>query len=247
MRPFFEGGGVREPSGCQSCQERLSAYIDVELDIDIEAAAARFPHIKAHLDKCQPCQDSYENLKALLLMERYGALYLPPVEVHFDFSYLKDIWTVVQNTGKQVVKLFTELRILVKEGFVFFDQLPRPLVAKRQVALIASRKKYEQEGELVLSLPSPENDLLIRLFVTSTASEETAAALMVEVIKGSSEKPVARARVTRRDTKGRMLESNMTRQEGRVSFAHVQAGRYVVEVKFKKQRWQIPITVTWPE
>ena len=244
---FIFDSDVSASPACQACEDTLDVYIDAELDG--QNGATLFPDVKAHLNECALCEESYEELKALLLMERQGTLVEPPVEANFDFSFIpppqpNSIWQVVERTGRQIMELFTTIEIVVKEGQAFFHQLPSLLTPEWEVTPMASRARRDDTPLPVLSLSSPEHDLLLRLFVIPPTSEETAPELKIEAKQPSSQKAVARARVTLRDAKGRMLESNMTRQNGQVSFARVQSGRYVVEVKSKRQRWQIPLTVT---
>ncbi|MGB0383468.1 MAG: hypothetical protein ACPGWR_01470 [Ardenticatenaceae bacterium] len=244
---IFESDVSASPA-CQACEDALDVYIDAELDG--QDVATLFPNVKAHLNECAPCQESYQELKTLLVMARRGTFVEPPVEANFDFSFVPppqptSIWQVVERAGREVRQLFTELHIVVKKGAAFFDQLPNPLVAQWELVPMATRAEGEEEQEHVLEVPSGEPDLLFRYSVVPPTSDKTTAELKVKVIQHSSQKPVARVRVTLRDEKGRMLESNMTRQDGLVSFVHVQPARYLLEVKFKKERWQIRVTVTY--
>lgn len=244
---IFEDDASPSPA-CQACEDMLDAYVDAQLHH--KDVATLFPEVNAHLNECALCQESYQELKILLVMERQGTLVEPPVEANFDFSFIPalpsqpiSIWQVVEKAEREVKQLFTELRIVLQKGVAFFDQLPNPLVAEWEMASMATRAEALETRIPVLSLPAPEHDVLLRVFVTPPASDEIAAELKVEAKQLSSQKALARVRVTLRDEKGSMLESNMTRQDGQVSFVHVQTGHYVIEVKFKKGRWKIPMAV----
>lgn len=71
---------------CAPCQEQLAAYVDAHLAG--QPAGTRFPAVAAHLDRCADCQQAYQELMALLTLERSGKLAPPPVAPSFDFSYL---------------------------------------------------------------------------------------------------------------------------------------------------------------
>ncbi len=246
---IFEGDVSPSPA-CQACEDMLDQYVDEELAG--KDAAKLFPDVNTHLNECTSCQESYQELKALLLMQRQGTFVEPPVEANFDFSFIPapqptSIWQMVEKAGREVKQLFTELRVVVEKGEAFFDQLPNPLKAEWDVVLMPSRRTSEQKRVPLLLLPSPEHDLALHLMVNPPGPKEKEPVLIVDVKKHSSQQPVARARVTMRDKNHRMLESNVTREEGRVTFANVRSGTYLVEVKYKKQRWELSITVTWQE
>jgi hypothetical protein len=85
LQALFEDEGFPTPD-CTSCQEHLAAYVDTVLAG--QPAGARFPAVAAHLDQCADCQQVYQELKALLALERSGELAAPPVVPSFDFGYL---------------------------------------------------------------------------------------------------------------------------------------------------------------
>jgi hypothetical protein len=85
LQALFEDEGFPTPD-CAPCQEQLAATVDAELAG--QPAAVRFPTVAAHLGQCSACQQAYQELKALLALERSGELAAPPVAPSFDFSYL---------------------------------------------------------------------------------------------------------------------------------------------------------------
>ncbi len=85
LQALFEDEGFATPD-CAPCQEQLAAYVDAELAG--QPAGARFSTVAAHLDQCAACQQAYQELKALLALERSGELAAPPVAPSFDFGYL---------------------------------------------------------------------------------------------------------------------------------------------------------------
>jgi hypothetical protein len=85
LQALFEDEDFATPD-CAPCQEQLAAYVDAELAG--QPARKRFPAVAAHLDQCAACQQAYQELKALLALERSGELAAPPVAPVFDFGYL---------------------------------------------------------------------------------------------------------------------------------------------------------------
>lgn len=85
LQALFDDEDVSAPD-CAPCQEQLAAYVDAHLAG--QPAGTRFPAVAAHLDHCADCQQTYQELMALLALERSGKLAPPPVAPSFDFSYL---------------------------------------------------------------------------------------------------------------------------------------------------------------
>lgn len=71
---------------CAACQDQLAAFVDAELAG--QPAGRRFPAVALHLEQCPACQQAYQELSALLALERAGELATPPAPASFDFSYL---------------------------------------------------------------------------------------------------------------------------------------------------------------
>lgn len=243
---FIFDDEVSQADANQTYNDLLHAYIEAELDG--EDAAAKFPALKAYMDGCPACQEEYEEVKALLLMGRQGMFVKPP-QATFDFSYLPKeptLWKVGRRAGKEVIELFTQLRIVLLQGKAAFEQLPNPLIPEWELAPAGRMSKSRRPSEPsvpVLSLPSPEHDLSLRLIVTPSESKEDQATLSIEVKQISSEQLINRARVTIRDAQYRTLESDFTGEEGRVDFTDVQPGSYVIEVKYQGKVRQLPITL----
>ncbi len=85
LQALFEDEGFPSPP-CAPCQEQLAAYVDAELAG--QPAGVRFPTVAAHIGQCAACQQAYQELKALLALERSGELATPPLAPAFDFGYL---------------------------------------------------------------------------------------------------------------------------------------------------------------
>ncbi len=85
LQALFEDDGFPTPH-CAPCQEQLAAYADAELTG--QPARMHFAVTAAHIGQCAACQQAYQDLKALLALERAGELAAPPVAPSFDFGYL---------------------------------------------------------------------------------------------------------------------------------------------------------------
>jgi len=232
---------------CGPCQDVLYAYIGAELDG--ENAAAIFPTVRPHLDQCEECRKEYEELQALLQMERLREFVEPPTPPAFDFSYLEAtprrhaLWEPAESAGRQVARLFTEVRVLIDQQMASFDRLLHPLAPQwAPVPIIREKAAESRRRAQVLPLPSPDHDLSLSLTVGPVSGDE--AALGVQITQMSSGKPLSRARITVRDENHRVLISELTHEDGRVTFPRLGSGSYVVEVKHRDRVWELPMTFT---
>jgi len=247
LEAILDTNGTEQPA-CRPCQDVLYAYIGTELDG--EDPTPIFPAVRPRLNECDVCRQEYEELKALLLMERRGEFAQPPVEPAFDFSFLEaaprrpSIWQTIESAGQQVTRLFTELRVLIGREQVSFAQLPGSL-SLAWAAVPAFREKGARPETQTLPLPAPEHDISLSLTVGPVSGDETA--FSVQVTQTSSGQPLSRARVTVRDEQRRLLISDLTREDGRVTFPHIGSGSYLVEVKHQGRVWELPMTFTLEE
>lgn len=244
LEAILDTDGAEQPT-CRRCQDVLYVYIGTELDG--EDPAAIFPAARLHLGECDACQQEYEELKALLLMERRGEFAQPPVEPAFDFSFLEaaprrpSIWETVESAGQEITRLFTEVRVLISRERASFAQLPGSL-SPAWAAAPALREKAARPETQTLPLPAPEHDISLSLTVGPVSGDETA--FSVQVTQISSGQPLSRARVTVRDEQRRLLISELTHADGRVTFPHIGSGSYLVEVKHQSKVWELPMTFT---
>lgn len=237
---IFDADVTDLPAGYE---EMLASYIEAEWQgVDM---AAKFPDVQALLQQYPAYRELYEEMKTVLRLERQGLLLEPSIEVEFDlpFALSDSIWQVVERKRRQVTQLFTELRLVMKDGVALFDQLPNPLVMKWVSMPTASRDGEPKKERPLLSLPSMEHDLSLHLMVLPP-TQKSEVGLRIEVSQFSSKKPLPRARVTLRDADYRMLESDLTQEQGRVSFTNLRPNRYVIEVKYKGRVLQMPISVS---
>ena len=59
-----------EEISCTECFDLVSRFVEVEASG--QDAASQMPELKHHLDQCRACQDEYESLRDLRLLEEQG-------------------------------------------------------------------------------------------------------------------------------------------------------------------------------
>lgn len=230
----------------------LHAYIEAELSG--QDAAKLYPEVKTALDESPSFEELYQDVKGSSLREQQGISLTPPIKPDFDFSFLEtnqpqpepiNLWQEAIIAGKQVMQLFTKLRLVLGPELARFEDLPNPLVSEWKPLSLATRTRAEERRMPLLSLRFHEHDMSLRLIVMPPETEALEATLTVEVTQLSSEQPIARCRVTMRDPQYRMLERKMTSADGRVDFLNIQSGHIVIEVKYGGRVLQVPIGISW--
>lgn len=51
---------------CETCFELLDEYVELELELGVDAADARIPGLGAHLEGCPACREDHESLRAFV-------------------------------------------------------------------------------------------------------------------------------------------------------------------------------------
>jgi hypothetical protein len=231
-----------KPVPYEACLDDLPAYVDAELAG--RDAKALFPRVRQCLDEYEEFRAEYEELRALMLMEQHGALRQPPFEPVFDFSFLdttpepQSIWQTIESTGREVLRLVTEIEVRIRERIASFSQLP-PMLSPQLVALPSARGEGEGAGQQV-TLPSDENDLAIDLQIGPAPDNQ--AIVDVRVMQLPEQRYLSNVQVTVRDERQRMLTSEQTDENGRVILPSFKPGTYFVEVRQRNRRWEIPLT-----
>jgi hypothetical protein len=139
-----------------------------------------------------------------------------------------------------IAELLTDIQVAVGQQLTVF----RPTQLLLTPQWIGSVHNYESRGpdESVqrLSVPVPTEDYVIALTIKPGSNGRTT--LIVQVTEYPLGQPIKRVRVTHRDKAGFLLTSELTQDDGSVTFAQIPPGSYQIEVKYKEKTWLLPIT-----
>ena len=248
---IFDRDASRAPE-CRRCQESMWALIDAELRHD-DATAISLEEVHKHISECAACRTEYNELKELLSQEMSGELADPPVEGHFDFSYLpgessaeidrqSSLWRLVESVRGQVYRLTNDLQIRLDNAGASIAAVlggPQPEL----VPIPAMRKESAQESYAGrLALPLPALDISLSLLIMAALPKGFVAT--VEVTKLESGEPVERVRITGKAPDGSMLFSQSTDINGKALLPQMGVEDVVLEVRYQNQSIELPLTFT---
>ena len=245
------GEAVFPEALCRACEMVLPDY--VYLQVMGKDADSTYPRVRLHLDRCARCAEAHAELARMSAAAYADQLPVAPFSPRFDLAFLSSstqqadaiqLWQEIELLGKRVARLFAEIQVSVRAGMASFGRLPAPL-APAWITLPAMRDVTpvpEQQAQ-ILPLAAPEHDLSIGLTVGPVAGDQ--ASLSIQITRLSSQQPLARVRVTIRDPLRRILVSEKTRADGRVTFPRVGSGSYVIEVIHAGKALELPMTFTW--
>jgi len=235
---------IDKDATCQACEEMLATYVDAELQGDL--VNERYQEVHQHLQECGECQMFHEELLLLRTQEIEGRLLEPSRSPEIDLSFLPDpqlstrLWQVAQESGKEVLRLFADVRIRLAEKQAQFVQLNAPL-QPQWVAIPAVRATDAPKAHQMLQIPAGEGALEFQLELGYAT--ETNATVGVRLRDANTNIPATRIRATLRDEQSRILASELTDKDGYVSFTDMMPGDYLLEVKHQGGIWQLPLVI----
>lgn len=159
---------------CAACDSQLAAFVDRELASG--DAPARFPAVVAHLAQCNRCQQAYQELRALLRLERTGELVAPPAPASFDFSYLplRPAAMAVTSAEPKPWRLDALGRLVIEFSAELLRSLQGP-------ALQPTMLKSDAPAGLRYELGGAVDDLIVRIEAEAQRRNPQQVTIEVEV------------------------------------------------------------------
>ena len=151
------------------------------------------------------------------------------------------IWEATKAAGQQILRLFTEIPVIIGRETASFGRLVDPL-ASVEIVSPSVRGREGEAQKLGQTLPLTSDELGLSLNLKIGPSSNDTATLSVQVFELSSQQPVRRARVSFRNIESDALESDITREDGTVTFQDIEIGRYMIEVRYLDKSLELPIT-----
>lgn len=234
-------------------RQQLIDYVRIELAG--ESADQVYPEVAFHIDTSYECSIAYYNelyrqeanqsiadLQSLDSNKAKQTLSKRIQDVlEFSGKMIESIepmarFSIWESSLTSVMQLFTKLTVIINEQKAEFHQLSSLLLVQQFEIATRGEKKVAQ----TLALPSPEDNLSIKLTIEPVASHQTT--LIVQVTYISSGEPLNRFRVTIRDEANRIVMSELAQVDGNVTFRSIEIGDYLLEIKQQDKIWRLPIT-----
>ena len=244
LATIFDVDLHKDPA-CVACERELSYYIDNELAG--ENVAALFPEVHAHLQTCASCAELHQDMLMLIEMERTGTLLEPEGTPEIDLSFLKKttakqkLWRKVEIAGQEIMQLASQIPIILQEAQARFGQLALPLPPPRMATVPTTRAEGDQQVHQLLDISSEESDLAFQLEL-GYASED-GVTVGVSLHDRNTQDSLRGVRTTLRDERKRIVASELSDNEGHVTFVELPAGKYIIEVKYQGVIRQLPISI----
>lgn len=241
---------------CRICIALLPYYVNLELMG--KDAEAKYPQVKAHLDRCSACFSEYRDLFSMV-SETYADGFLAASSYPaFDLSFLSQaverpivrwsqLWKDIASTTGRIHQLVDEINISLTTPFTQLAKSLRPALltipisAQRQQDIAADKTQTIQ----VLNLQYPSGNLMIRIGRGPVVAQRTA--LVIDVLQIEPSCPLTTARITLYNEQRQLMEQVGTDKAGTVRFEDVGAGRYLVQVRYSEDIWELPIILTASE
>ena len=222
-------------------EETLARYAE------IQRAGRRpeeeMPEVGAHLQECPDCAAQYDELLALLQAEAGGEVPALSSSRPFDLSFLPadkpGVWTSVRQDLRRLV---AEIPLLIRRPAATFGPLAGALAPRRfGLATGALRGPAELGAEVErLELPDQEANLLFVLIPGPVEEQGERLTVVVQVQALDSGHPLRHIWVNLHDDQDRLLHSQTTQADGRVTFRGP-AGDYVLRCKHSGGTWEFPL------
>lgn len=233
---------------CEACFEVLDSYVDTQLAGG--NAAAQFPQVAQHLNRCPACWREYHDLYQLLLGSREGNLLSPPTQLRVDLSTIlsprgagPNLWTQIEAEASQLAAEVTVRLEALQATFTSLPPILQPCYATADPATLRAPLPEEEgiEGREILALPDEEHNVMIRLGLGPVVNERGILTLEVEQL--TTDAPIEQAKVTLAEADGSLLESTATNPKGVAIFRDLEIGQYRIGIQHNHEAWHLLVRI----
>lgn len=165
-----------------------------------------------------------------------------------DASPVRIWWRQAEAVGEQISRFINTLHVHIRSEMAAFTGLP-PAVSAPLPATAVTRSR-RKDGDApdpvkIVSLNAPGEAFSLRLIVGPVSGRKTT--LSIQVMDNLLQQPLPRVRVSILNDQKQLLEGDMTREDGIVTFHTIEPGAYFVNVWYRDEKLELPITFTMDE
>lgn len=151
-------------------------------------------------------------------------------------------WRPVETIGEQVSLFINTLQVHIRAEMATFSGLSSAFPAS-SLAMAATRSQETNQPNAVKVVPltAPSEAFALRLIVGPVSGKQTTFSIQV---MDTLQQPLPRVRVNLSNDQKQLLEGDMTREDGLVTFHTLEPNTYFVTVWYRDEKIELPITFT---
>ena len=238
-------------------EDRLAAYADLELAG--HDPAARMAEVHRHLALCPDCRQDYQDVLAVLRLERAGEWLEPGSEPVFDLSFLPGEPASWSQVGERVRRFATEIPVLMLREIDRLGGLPAGLQLS-PAAAVAPRLRGPEADTPIVTFRLTDADGRFAVDLRFRRAGEDVVWIDVRPLDARSDEPLPGAIVGLHEGGGRLLEmravpplrlgsgdvlsSSKGQAAGVVQLRDVPINRaFLLRIEYSAGAWEIPFTL----
>lgn len=178
--------------------------------------------------------------------QRLPAEMQPTIEhalADLNSSPLRLWWRQAEAVGEQVSRFIQTLQVQIRAEMATFSGLPSAFHAPRlATAVTRSQDTNESSPVNLVPLTAPSEAFSLRLIVGPVSGQQTT--FSIQVLDTLLQQPLPRVRINLFNEQKQLLEGDLTREDGLVTFHALEPGTYFVHIWYRDEKLELPITFT---
>ncbi len=165
-----------------------------------------------------------------------------------DTSPVRIWWRQTEAVGEQISRFINTLQVHIRSEMATFTGLPSTFnTILPATAVTRSQRQDDDEPDPVKIVPlaAPSEAFSLRLIVGPVSGRKTT--FSIQVLDNLLQQPLPRVRVSILNDQKQLLEGDMTREDGIVTFHTLEPGAYFVNVWYRDEKLELPVTFTVDE
>lgn len=158
-------------------------------------------------------------------------------------SPLRLWWRQAEAVGEQISRFINTLQVQIRAEWATFSGLPSAFHAPGlATAVLRSQDTTQPNPVNIVPLTAPSETFSLRLIVGPVSGQQTT--FSIQVMDMLLPQPLPRVRINLLNEQKQLLEGDMTREDGLVTFHALEPGTYFVHVWYRDEKLELPITFT---
>lgn len=158
-------------------------------------------------------------------------------------SPLRLWWRQVEAVGEQVSRFLQTLQVQIRAEMATFSGLPSAFHAPGLATAVTRNLDSNGSNPVnIVPLTAPSEAFSLRLIVGPVSGQQTT--FSIQVMDTLLQQPLPRVRINLFNEQKQLLEGDLTREDGLVTFHTLEPGTYFVHIWYRDEKLELPITFT---